>query len=124
MRRLFLLLCGLFALCAVALGAFGAHALEGVIPEGLRETYETGVRYHFYHSLGLGFVALAMDRFGSRTLMLWSGWLMAAGIVLFSGSLYLLAASGLRWLALVTPVGGVAFLLAWTFFLAAVLRRS
>jgi uncharacterized membrane protein YgdD (TMEM256/DUF423 family) len=120
MRRLFLILSGLFALGGVALGAFGAHALQA----GMREAFETGVRYHFYHALGLGLVAVVMDRFGSRRLLLWSGWLMAAGIVLFSGSLYLLAASGNNWFALATPVGGTAFLLAWVLFVVAVCRRG
>jgi uncharacterized membrane protein YgdD (TMEM256/DUF423 family) len=123
MQRIFLILAGAFALLGVALGAFGAHVLQARLAEELLQAFETGVRYHMLHALGLGLIALTQGRFGSAPLLAWAGWLMAAGIVLFSGSIYLMALSGSRVFAVITPVGGAAFLLAWGLFVAAVSRR-
>ncbi|MGC2519322.1 MAG: DUF423 domain-containing protein [Burkholderiales bacterium] len=120
--RLFLSLGGLTALAAVALGAFGAHALKDRLPLEMLAVWRTGVEYHFYHALGLIAVGLLAAQLPGSALLKWSGWLMFAGIALFSGSLYLLAATGTRWLGAVTPVGGAAFLAAWALFVAAVLR--
>jgi uncharacterized membrane protein YgdD (TMEM256/DUF423 family) len=120
MQRQFLILAGVFALLGVGLGAFGAHVLEGRLAEDMHQAFETGVRYHLGHALGLGIVALSMGRFGSGRLLVWSAGLMSAGIVLFSGSIYVMALSGFRSIAAVTPVGGVAFLLAWGLFIAGV----
>ncbi|MGB7540994.1 MAG: DUF423 domain-containing protein [Burkholderiales bacterium] len=120
--RLFLSLGGLTALAAVALGAFGAHALKDRLPPEMLAVWRTGVEYHFYHALGLIAVGLLAAQLPGSALLKWSGWLMFAGIALFSGSLYLLAATGTRWLGAVTPVGGAAFLAAWALFVAAVLR--
>ena len=122
MDRTFGALGALFGLLAVALGAFGAHALKSRIPPEMLSVWHTGVEYHVFHALGLlavGIVAIHLP--GSATLK-WSGWLMLAGIALFSGSLYLLALSGERWPGAVTPVGGLAFLASWALFVAAVLR--
>ena len=124
MQRLFLFLAGAFALLAVGLGAFGTHVLQGRLAEGMQQAFETGVRYHFGHSLGLGLVALTLGRIGSERLLVWSGFFMSAGIVLFSGSIYVMAFTGSRMFATVTPVGGTAFLLAWGLFLAGVIRRE
>lgn len=111
------------AICAglaVAIGAFGAHALEGRVSAEMLANYETGARYHFYHSLGMlavGMLALIRaDRATTDpvlTRLRWSAVLMLTGIVLFSGSLYTMALTGETWLGAVTPFGGVAFLAAW-----------
>lgn len=113
MHRLFLFIASLAAFCAVALGAFGAHALRGRLDEHTLAIYQTGVQYHFWHALGLGLIALVARSHEESALLRWSGWLMFAGILLFSGSLYVLALSGLRWLGMITPFGGTAFLSAW-----------
>jgi uncharacterized membrane protein YgdD (TMEM256/DUF423 family) len=120
--KLFLVLGGLAALAAVALGAFGAHALKDRLPPEMLAVWRTGAEYHFFHALGLIAVGLVAAQWPGSALLKWSGWLMLAGIALFSGSLYLLAATGTRWLGAVTPVGGTAFIAAWALFVAAVLR--
>lgn len=122
----------LFAGCvagglAVVLGAFGAHALKGKLPENALQTFETGVRYQMFHALALLLVALLADRIGG-TLPLTAGWLFVAGIALFSGSLYLLSARTLlgieswRWLGPITPLGGLCFIAGWATLALAVLR--
>jgi uncharacterized membrane protein YgdD (TMEM256/DUF423 family) len=120
--KTFLALGGVAALLAVALGAFGAHALKSRIPAEMLAVWHTGVEYHVYHALGLLAVGIVAAQLPDSTLLKWSGWLMLAGILLFSGSLYALALSGERWLGAVTPVGGLAFLAAWATFVAAVLK--
>jgi uncharacterized membrane protein YgdD (TMEM256/DUF423 family) len=120
--KLFLVLGGLAALAAVVLGAFGAHALKDRLPPEMLAVWRTGAEYHFFHALGLIAVGLVAAQWPGSALLKWSGWLMLAGIALFSGSLYLLAATGARWLGAVTPVGGTAFIAAWALFVAAVLR--
>jgi uncharacterized membrane protein YgdD (TMEM256/DUF423 family) len=120
--RLFLAIGGAAALLAVALGAFGAHALKNRVPPEMLAVWHTAVEYHIFHALGLVAVGLAAAQFPDSTLLKWSGWLMLAGILFFCGSLYALALSGLSWLGAVTPAGGLAFIAAWTLFVAAVLR--
>jgi uncharacterized membrane protein YgdD (TMEM256/DUF423 family) len=122
MSRIFLAAGGLAMLAAVALGAFGAHALKARLSADMLAVWRTGVEYHVYHALGLLAVGLVAAQLPDSTLLKWSGWLMLAGIVLFSGSLYALAVSGERWLGAITPIGGVAFLGAWALFVIAVLR--
>jgi uncharacterized membrane protein YgdD (TMEM256/DUF423 family) len=100
------------AFAAVALGAFGAHALRARVGPELLATFETGVRYHMYHALALFACAWAQERWGSP-LFGYAGWLFVAGIVFFSGSLYLLTLTGQRWWGAVTPLGGLAFLAGW-----------
>lgn len=112
MVRMFVGLGAVFALLAVALGAFGAHALEARLPADDLEIFETGVRYQMYHALALVVVAWAQTRWpGGATVL--AGWLFVVGIVVFSGSLYALVLSGARWLGAVTPLGGLAFLAGW-----------
>jgi uncharacterized membrane protein YgdD (TMEM256/DUF423 family) len=111
-ERVFLALGAVLAGLAVGLGAFGAHGLRTVLSADDLATFEIGVRYQMYHALALLAVAWAAGRWGSAS-TLWAGWLFVAGIVLFSGSLYLLVLSGPRWLVAVTPVGGLAFLAGW-----------
>jgi uncharacterized membrane protein YgdD (TMEM256/DUF423 family) len=98
---------------AVIVGAFGAHALRDVLPLNLLAVYQTGVQYHFYHSIGILVTAILSALFPERRGFWWAGWLMFAGIVLFSGSLYALALTGYRILGAITPLGGVAFVGAW-----------
>ena len=112
MDRTFAALGALSAGLAVAAGAFGAHALKGHLsPEDLA-VFETGARYQMYHALALLAVAWAASRWPVPSVSA-AGWLFVAGTVLFSGSLYALALSGIRWLGAVTPLGGVAFLAGW-----------
>jgi len=120
--KLFLAAGGFAALAAVALGAFGAHALKARLSAEMLAVWRTGVEYHFYHALGLLAVGLVAAQLPESMLLKWSGWLMLAGIVLFSGSLYALALSGERWLGAITPIGGTAFLAAWGLFVIAALR--
>ena len=122
--KLFLVLGSLLCLAGVALGAFGAHALKTRLVPELLALWQTGVQYHFYHSLGLILVGLASYHLPDGAALRASGWLMAAGIVLFSGSLYALALSGQKWLGAVAPLGGTAFLLAWGAFAWAVVRAQ
>lgn len=100
------------ALLAVALGAFGAHALRNRVTTELLAIFETGVRYHMYHALALLACAWAYDRWAIPQAA-WAGWLFVIGTAGFSGSLYLLALTGARWWGAITPVGGVAFLAGW-----------
>jgi uncharacterized membrane protein YgdD (TMEM256/DUF423 family) len=105
---------------AVALGAFGAHALaDRLTPERLAN-FETGARYQMYHALALLALALAIAYFPAGTKLLTAaGWLFTLGILLFSGSLYILSLTGIRWLGAVTPLGGVAFAAGWLMMLLA-----
>ena len=120
--KLFLAAGGFAALIAVALGAFGAHALKTRLPAEMLAVWHTGVEYHVYHALGLLAVGLLATQLPDSAFLKWSGWLMLAGIALFSGSLYALALSGVRSLGAITPVGGAAFLAAWAVFAIAVLK--
>ena len=98
---------------AVALGAFGAHALKGSLPPELMAAYQTGNQYHFYHALGLLAVAAAAGLFPDLRRIRLSGMFILAGLILFSGSLYGLSLSGQRWIGVITPFGGTAFLAGW-----------
>lgn len=113
MDRIFFLLGSLLGALAVALGAFGAHALRGRIEESLLANYQTGVTYMFFHALALFVVVMAATRWPQSSLPAVAGWLFVAGIVFFSGSLFLMAFTGARWLGAVTPIGGVAFIAGW-----------
>ena len=112
MDRLFAVCGALSACCAVAAGAFGAHALRLRLPPEMLAVFETGARYQMYHALALLAVAWAATRWPLPAVHT-AGWLFIAGTVLFSGSLYLLSLTGVRWLGAVTPLGGVLFLAGW-----------
>jgi len=112
-----------FALVAVGAGAFGAHALRARLTPDLLAVFETGARYQMYHALALLGVAWAAAQWPS-SLVAAAGWLFVFGMVVFSGSLYLLALSGIRWLGAVTPLGGVAFLAGWAALLIAAWRGA
>ena len=122
MFKLFVSLGSINALIAVALGAFGAHALKTRLSADMLAVFETGVQYHFYHALGLLVVGLIATHLPESSLLQWSGWLMVAGIVFFSGSLYILAVSGISWLGAITPIGGTAFIVAWLLLAIAVIK--
>jgi uncharacterized membrane protein YgdD (TMEM256/DUF423 family) len=113
MDRLFFILGSLSAGLAVALGAFGAHALKARLAPELLAVYETGVRYQLAHALALLAVAWACTRWPGPAVTA-SGWLFVAGTLLFSGSLYALSLSGMRWLGALTPLGGVAWIAGWS----------
>ena len=95
------------------MGAFGAHGLKGVVSPGMLAVYQTGVSYQMWHALGLFGIALIQRQAPDSKLINWAGWLMLIGIILFSGSLYLLTLLDLKWLGMITPFGGLSFLAAW-----------
>ncbi len=113
MDRIFFFIGTLTGGIAVALGAFGAHALRARIAPELLDTFETGARYQIYHSFAVLLVAFALVRADNSIWFNASGWLFIAGILLFSGSLYAVVATGIRWFGALTPLGGVAFLAGW-----------
>ena len=121
MDRTFLALGAISAAISVAAGAFGAHALKARLSPDLLAVFETGARYEMYHAIGLALAAWAAARFPGAAAA-WAGWLFVAGTVLFSGSLYALALSGVRGLGAITPIGGVAFLAGWAALAYAALR--
>lgn len=98
----------------VMLGAFGAHGLKTRIEPALLAAYQTGVEYHMYHALGLMLLGVLAFQFPAASGLQWGGWLLVAGILLFSGSLYLMAVTGVRWLGAITPLGGTAFIIGWS----------
>jgi len=104
----------------VALGAFAAHALKARLAPDMLAVFETGVRYQMYHALALMALAALSDRLNGRLIEA-AGWLFVGGIVLFSGSLYLLAVTGVTVLGAITPIGGVAFLAGWACLVLATL---
>jgi uncharacterized membrane protein YgdD (TMEM256/DUF423 family) len=111
--KLFLILGAINAFLAVALGAFGAHGLEGKVPEKYIKIWQTGVTYQMFHAVGLFVVALLVDRLSNVGLVTMAGWLFLVGIILFSGSLYVLSVTQISVLGAITPLGGLAFLAGW-----------
>lgn len=112
--KLFVILGSLNLFIGVALGAFGAHGLRTRVPVEMLEVWHTAVEYQFVHALGLLAVGLVLPQLtGAAGIVAGAGWLMLAGIIIFSGSLYGLVLSEVRWLGAITPFGGVLFLLAW-----------
>lgn len=113
----------LSAFFAVGFGAFGAHGLKTVLTEAQLGTYNTAVEYQFYHALALVLVAAIGFQFPHVKALKWAAALFTAGIVLFSGSLYLLAFSDIKILGAVTPFGGLAFLVGWLALTFAAFRQ-
>ena len=111
------------ALLGVALGAFGAHALRASLSPSDIEIFETAVRYQMHHAVALFGVAWLATKLVDP-LMDWAGWLLVAGTVVFSGSLYLLVLTGTRWLGAITPVGGLMLVAGWLLVVVALLRRG
>lgn len=107
---------------AVVIGAFGAHGLKAHISNEMLQVYKTGVEYHFYHALGLlliGVLSISMP----SVLLNWSAFLLTAGIILFSGSLYILAITGVKWLGAITPLGGISFTTGWILLFVSVKKN-
>lgn len=129
MHKIFLQLASVLGALAVALGAFGAHALKRVAPEAVVNIFETGVRYQFYHVFALVVVGILYRDFSNKW-MLWAGYLFLTGIILFSGSLYMLtwlkasAKPGLDWVGIITPFGGLAFIAGWISMFIALFKTS
>ena len=112
MQRIFFCLGASFALLAVATGAFAAHALKERLTAEMLAIIDVAARYQMYHALGLIAVAWASSQWNSQ-LTTASGWLFVAGVVIFSGSLYVLSLTGIRQLGAIAPIGGLAFIIGW-----------
>lgn len=119
--QFFLIAGAVNALLSVAFGAFGAHMLEGRVAEKYLDTWQTAVQYQMFHSIGLMVVAVLMSTtlIGPLGSLSWAGYLMLAGIVIFSGSLYVLSLTGISILGAITPIGGVAFIAGWIMLIIA-----
>ncbi|KUP26360.1 DUF423 domain-containing protein [Paenibacillus sp. DMB5] len=113
MQRKFMAWGAILAMLSVMIGAFGAHMLKTVISSDDLAVYETGVHYHMVHAIGLLVIAVLIGQWGESARLRWAGWLLIAGIVLFSGSLYVLSISGITILGAITPLGGVCFIAGW-----------
>lgn len=111
----FITIGGFCAALAVVLGAFGAHRLQSRISKDRLETYQTGVQYQMYHSAGIIFAGILSYFFKDNPWLIWSAVLMLIGIILFSGSLYLLVLTDKRWFGFITPFGGISFIAGWVF---------
>ena len=123
--KIFIMLASTFLLLGVGAGAFGAHALSDMLKASGREaTFETAVRYQMYHALGLLVVALLTNHLSATNWLIWAGWLMVVGIIIFSGSLYLLVFTDIGLFGAITPIGGVAFIAAWGCVFMAALRGA
>ena len=113
---------------AVILGAFGAHGLKKVVPPETVTTFQTGVQYQMYHALALVLAAIVFEKAGHQNMLNWAGYCFLAGILLFSGSLYLLTAMkatgkvGMEGIGIITPFGGLFFIAGWLLFFLAVLK--
>jgi uncharacterized membrane protein YgdD (TMEM256/DUF423 family) len=129
MHKSFLRTASLLGALAVALGAFGAHALRGKVPDIAVNTFETGVRYQFYHVLALMLIGIIYKDFKNKWILL-SGNLFVLGTILFSGSLYLLTfilatlKTGFSWIGILTPIGGIVLIAGWFCLLLGVMRSS
>ncbi|MBN6884984.1 uncharacterized membrane protein YgdD (TMEM256/DUF423 family) [Cytobacillus horneckiae] len=111
--KLFIIIGAINAFLSVALGAFGAHGLEGKVEGKYMDNWQTAVQYQMFHAIGILIVGLLMSKMPDSSLLNWSGWLMLFGIIFFSGSLYVLALTKISVLGAITPIGGVAFLAGW-----------
>lgn len=122
MHKILLLLGVFFAGSSVILGAFAAHGLKGRLSETLLNTFQTGVQYQMYHALALLLVAVLAKTLNSDTLLT-AGYLFTAGVILFSGSLYMLALTQLKFFGPITPIGGVFFILGWVVMGYAIIKH-
>lgn len=124
MQKFVLATASVLGALSVIIGAFGAHALQSTLEaQGRMDTFETAVKYQFYHTLALLMIGLLMFRIQDKMLD-YAAFSMMGGILVFSGSLYILCISGLRWLGAVTPIGGLLFIAGWILLLISVLRSS
>lgn len=124
MTKVFLLFASISGIVSVSLGAFGAHALKSKLTQNnVLDTYQTAVQYQFYHTLALLFIGLLAMKIESNWLQ-YSGWMMMGGILIFSGSLYILCFTGMKWLGgAITPIGGLCFILGWLFLFLSVIKE-
>jgi uncharacterized membrane protein YgdD (TMEM256/DUF423 family) len=122
MSKTIIMYAAIFLALAVAIGAFGAHVLESYLTDELKQTYNTGVDYHFYHALGLLLVGVLSFQNPSK-LLNWSALFLGIGIVVFSGSLYILAVTGTKWIGALTPIGGVSFIAGWILLFVAIWKK-
>ena len=129
MHKRYLLTGTLSGAIAVALGAFGAHGLKQIVPSDTVNTFQTGVQYQMYHTLALLAVAIVYERYPGKFIK-WAGFCFMLGIILFSGSLYLLTALkatetvGLNGVGIVTPFGGLFFIAGWLFLFAGIMKKN
>ena len=121
MAKIFILVGTINAALVVVLGAFGAHGLKARLAEDMMSVYQTAVQYHCYHALGLILIGIIAFHLPASNWLRWSGWIMFTGILVFSGSLYLLALTQTRWLGMITPIGGLAFIISWLLLARAVI---
>jgi uncharacterized membrane protein YgdD (TMEM256/DUF423 family) len=122
MQKIILLIASVSGAVSVMLGAFGAHAFKATLEaSGRLETYETAVKYQFYHTIALLLIGVLMTRLESRSLD-YAAIAMIVGIIIFSGSLYILCMTGIKWLGAITPIGGVAMIVGWVLLFLAVYR--
>lgn len=127
MSRRFFLIASVMGFLSVGLGAFAAHGLESMLSIEMLAVFKTGVQYQMFHVTALLAVAVLCELTQSQAslaLLKWSGYLFCVGIFMFSGSLYALSISGISILGIITPLGGVAFLLAWLLLFLSVLKQS
>ncbi|WP_100405772.1 DUF423 domain-containing protein [Bacillus solitudinis] len=122
MAKVFLLIGSIIMALAVAIGAFGAHGLEPRLSERMMKNYQTGVQYHMIHGIGLLIVGVAALKLTTSTALNGAGWSFLIGIILFSGSLYAMALTGVTKLGAITPIGGLAFIVGWVLLATAVTR--
>jgi uncharacterized membrane protein YgdD (TMEM256/DUF423 family) len=120
----FIVLGGILGAIGVALGAFGSHGLNDILTQNARlDTFDTASQYHLIHALGLLIIGLLAERTPSRYLT-WAGYAMVAGVIIFSGSLYILAVFNLRFMGAIAPIGGTAFILSWGLIAFAALKHA
>ncbi|CAI6020973.1 hypothetical protein PAECIP112173_00250 [Paenibacillus sp. JJ-100] len=124
MQRRWMMVGAILTMLSVAIGAFGAHMLKDRIGASAIATYETGVQYHMIHALGLLIIGLTAGQLGASMKLRWAARLLFAGIIIFSGSLYILSISGIKILGAITPIGGVAFIIGWLLFALDVWQRG
>lgn len=122
MSKTILLTASVVLTLAVIIGAFGAHGLKSHLTNEMLQVYKTGVEYHFYHALGLLLIGVLSVSIPSG-LLNWSAIFLTLGIVLFSGSLYVLAITGIKWIGAITPLGGLSFIAGWILLFAAVWKK-
>ena len=124
MNKLFLMIASISGALSVAIGAFGAHGLKKILEEsGRMDTFETGVKYQFYHTIALFLVAILIEKMPFSQ-MHYAGWCFVVGIVIFSGSLYALCLSGITKLGAITPIGGLFFIVGWVLMALAAMKMS
>lgn len=113
MAKTFLTIAAICGMFAVIIGAFGAHGLKHRLSAEMMDVYQTAVQYHFYHSLALLAVGMLLLQYPGAAAFQWSGWSLFAGIIIFSGSLYVMALTEIKWMGAITPLGGLAFIAGW-----------